>query len=126
MAISKLQLTKATLEPDSWAQAKDIFHTKVVSEEGDIAKVRQYLSDQTTASDALESCRKAKIRAEGEYSTGWVTIGGKKLFLREKIGKILKKVSLLVQYGDIAVQHSPETTSLIWAAFRMMLQVPIL
>lgn len=109
----------------SWEIAKSLFHEKIKEEEGDLTKLQEFLRDNTTAKQAVESCELARKKADSEYSKGYVTIAGKELFLRKKLGRILKKVQMFVQFGDIAIQSNPETTSLIWAAFRMMLQVLI-
>lgn len=110
----------------SWEIAKSLFHEKIKEDEGgDLTKIQEFLRDNTTAKQAVESCELARKKADNEYSKGYVTIAGKELFLRKKLGRILKKVQMFVQFGDIAIQSNPETTSLIWAAFRMMLQVLI-
>lgn len=110
----------------SWEIAKSLFHEKIkVEEGGDLSKVQEFLHDNTTAKQAVESCELARKKADTEYSKGYVTIAGKELFLRKKLGRILKKVQMFVQFGDIVIQHHPDTTSLVWAAFRMMLQVLI-
>lgn len=122
MATSEVALGE--LRESAWDKARHIFHEKVREEEGgDLAKVQQFLRDTTTVNLALESCESVRKKAESKYSTGYVTVGGKELFLRKRLGSILKKIQMFVQFGDIAIQHSPETTSLVWAAFRMMLQV---
>lgn len=110
----------------SWEQAKRIFHEKLKEEEGgDLTKVQEFLRDNTTIKQAVESCESARKKANGEYSEGYVTVAGKQVFLRKRLARILKKVQMFVQFGDIAIQHNPDTTSLVWAAFRMMLQVYI-
>lgn len=121
------EVTPKKIDPvSSWEIAKCIFHEKVKEEEGgDLTKVQEFLRDNTTAKQAIESCETARKKADGEYSQGYVTVAGRELFLRKRLGRILKKVQMFVQFGDIAIQHNPETTSLVWAAFRMMLQVLI-
>lgn len=110
----------------SWDKAKIIFHEKIKeSEGGDLAKVQQFLRDSTTVKQALECCESIRKKADSEYSKGSVTIGGKEIFLQKTLGRILKKVQMFVQFGDIALQQNPDTTALVWAAFRMMLQVLI-
>lgn len=110
----------------SWEQAKRIFHDKLKDEEGgDLTKVQEFLRDNTTVKQAIESCESARRKADSEYSEGYVTVAGKELFLRKRLARILKKVQMFVQFGDIAIQYNPETMSLVWAAFRMMLQVYI-
>ena len=93
-----------------WDKAKIIFHEKLKADEGgDLSAVQQFLSDNSTVKQALESCELAKKKAEGKYSG--------------RMARILKKVQMFVRFGDIAIQHHPDTTALVWAAFRMMLQV---
>lgn len=117
---------KVVVPVTSWDEAKRLFHEKVKEEEGgDLTGVQDFLRDNTTAKQAVESCKSIQKKADSEYSQGYVTVAGKDLFLRKRLGRILKKVQMFVQFGDIAIQCHPETTSLVWAAFRMMLQVPI-
>ena len=93
-----------------WEKAKEIFHEKLKGDEGgDLSAVQQFLTDNSTLKQALESCEQAKKKAEGKYSA--------------RMTRILKKVQMFAQFGDIAIQHHPDTTALVWAAFRMILQV---
>ena len=93
-----------------WEKAICLFRAKLKEDEGgDLSAVEQFLKDNTTLEQALESCEQAKKKAEGKYSP--------------KMTRILKRVQAFAQFGDIAIQHHPDTTALVWAAFRMMLQV---
>ncbi|CUS15646.1 unnamed protein product [Tuber aestivum] len=95
-----------------WDKGKYIFHEKLKNDEGgSLAHVQQFLSDTTTIKQALEVGESTKKKAEGKYSG--------------RIGKILRKMQFFAQFGDIAIQHNPETTALVWAAFRMMLQLAV-
>ncbi|KAG0636269.1 hypothetical protein HOY80DRAFT_372781 [Tuber brumale] len=95
-----------------WDKGKYIFHEKLKTEEGGtLAQVQQFLSATTTIKQALEVGESTKKKAEGKYSG--------------RIGRILKKMQFFAQFGDIAIQHNPETTALVWAAFRMMLQLAV-
>jgi len=96
--------------PSLWDRGKYIFHEKLKTKEGGtLAQVQQFLSDTTTIKQALEVGENTKKKAEGKYSG--------------RIGRILRKMQFFARFGDIAIQHNPETTALVWAAFRMMLSV---
>ena len=96
--------------PSLWDKGKSIFHEKLKTKEGGtFAQVQEFLSATTTIKEALEMGENTKKKAEAKYSG--------------RIGRILKKMQFFAQFGDIAIQHNPDTTALVWAAFRMMLQV---
>ena len=96
-----------------WVKGKDILEKKLKRKHGDPLPVQQseFLSATTTIEQALEMGENTKKKAEGKYSG--------------RIGRILRKMQFFARFGDIAIQHNPETTALVWAAFRMMLQVGI-
>jgi len=96
--------------PSLWDRGKSIFHEKLKTKEGGtLAQVQQFLSDTATIEQALEVGENTKKKAGGKYSG--------------RIERILRKMQFFAKFGDIAIQHNPETTALVWAAFRMMLQV---
>lgn len=90
----------------SWGIAKSLFHEKVKEEEGGgLTKVQRFLCDKTTVGQALESCESACKKADNEYSTGYAAVGGirRGLSLRKELKRILEKVQMFVQFGDIAI-----------------------
>jgi len=95
-----------------WDRGKDIFHEKLKTQQGStLAQVqqREFLSATTTIKEALEMGENTKKKAKGKYSG--------------RIGSIVTKMQFFARFGDIAIQHHPDTTALVWAAFRIMLQV---
>ena len=52
-----------------------------------------------------------------QRSDGWVII------VREKINSVLKVMDKYMAIGNIAIQHSPTVTVLVWAGVRLGLQV---
>ncbi|KAF8473824.1 hypothetical protein BDZ91DRAFT_339378 [Kalaharituber pfeilii] len=48
---------------------------------------------------------------------------GERVVVVERLGRILKGVQYYAGIVDVAIQHSPETTALIWAGVRFILQV---
>ena len=53
---------------------------------------------------------------------GW---HGKEIVVVERLGKALKTMDKYATIVDVAIQHSPEVTALVWAGVRGMLQVRI-
>ncbi|KAF8462591.1 hypothetical protein BDZ91DRAFT_765141 [Kalaharituber pfeilii] len=43
----------------------------------------------------------------------------------DKIGRILKGLETYASIVDVAIQHSPETTALVWASVRMIMKVAL-
>ena len=48
---------------------------------------------------------------------------GRVIIVREKINSVLKVMDKYMAIGDIAIQHSPRITALVWAGVRLGLQV---
>ena len=48
---------------------------------------------------------------------------GRVIIVREKINSVLKVMDKYMAIGNIAIQHSPTITSLVWAGVRLGLQV---
>jgi uncharacterized protein YlzI (FlbEa/FlbD family) len=48
---------------------------------------------------------------------------GRVIIVREKINSVLKTMDKYMAIGDIAIQHSPKITALVWAGVRFGLQV---
>ena len=48
---------------------------------------------------------------------------GRVIIVREKINSVLKVMNKYMAIGDIAIQHSPRITALVWAGVRLGLQV---
>ena len=48
---------------------------------------------------------------------------GRVIIVREKINSVLKVMDKYMAIGDIAIQHNPTITALVWAGVRLGLQV---
>ena len=48
--------------------------------------------------------------------------GGRVIIVREKINSVLKVMDKYVAVGNVAIQHSPKITALVWAGIRLGLQ----
>ena len=48
---------------------------------------------------------------------------GQVIIVREKINSVLKVMDKYMAIGNIAIQHSPTITALVWAGVRLGLQV---
>ena len=48
---------------------------------------------------------------------------GRVIIVREKINSVLKVMDKYMAIGNIAIQHSPRITALVWAGVRLGLQV---
>ena len=106
----EMELSGQVGSGELWEEGIRIFRDKLKADEGgDLSAVEQFLTDNSTLNQALETCELAKKQAGSKYSV--------------RMTRILKKMQMFAQFGDIAIQHHPDTTALVWAAFRMMLQV---
>ena len=47
---------------------------------------------------------------------------GRVIIVREKINSVLKVMDKYVAIGNVAIQHSPKITALVWAGIRLGLQ----
>ena len=54
---------------------------------------------------------------------GW---HGKEIVVVERLGTVLKTMDKYATIVDVAIQHSPEVTALVWAGVRGILQVRII
>lgn len=72
---------------------------------------------------SIERLQELKDGCTNELSMGR---GGKMIIPQGRIHNILKKIEKYAKIGDIAIQHHPEVTSLVWAGLRFCLQVVII
>ena len=104
------------LAPDRfWEEARDIFYQDLGQ-----AK-RANLDDTTRLEDTLASLKLAQSKVSNEYGTHTMRVGNKEFNFR--IGRIMKRLELMLRVGDAAMQFGPETVSLVWSAFRMVFTV---
>ena len=67
---------------------------------------------------ALEDEQKRRLRFPGWH--------GKAIVVVERLGTVLKTMNKYATIVDVAIQHSPEVTALVWAGIRVILQVRII
>lgn len=104
------------LTPDRfWEEARDIFYQDLGQ-----AK-RAKLDDTTRLEDTVKSLKLAQSKVSNEYGTHTLRIGSKDIEV--KVGRIMRRLELMLQVGDAAMQFGPETVSLVWSAFRMVFTV---
>lgn len=98
-----------------WEEARDIFYQDL----GPAKSAK--LDDTTRLEDTLKSLKLAQSKVSNEYGTHTVRVGSKDIDI--KVGRIMRRLELMLQVGDTAVQFGPETVSLVWSAFRMIFTV---
>ncbi|KAF8461379.1 hypothetical protein BDZ91DRAFT_376443 [Kalaharituber pfeilii] len=69
--------------------------------------------------EALQSAKEDVKKGQWQYTNS----RGERVVVVERLGRILKGVQHYAGIVDVAIQHSPETTALIWAGVRFILQV---
>lgn len=62
-----------------------------------------------------------KVREQDKWS--YIDRHGNRVQVAERIGKILKSIEHYAKIVDVAIQHSPEITALVWAGVRSILMV---
>ena len=67
---------------------------------------------------AQEDEQKRRLRFPGWH--------GKEIVVVERLGTVLKTMNKYATIVDVAIQHSPEVTALVWAGVRGILQVRII
>ncbi|KAF3246402.1 hypothetical protein TWF192_006916 [Orbilia oligospora] len=124
----KVLETENTPTTSSWEKAKAIFREKLEAEEGGKLKKTslEFLNEVVTPQQAIAQCEKTKERADKEYSSKKdVVVAGKKLNIKEKMVKILRKMSMFVAIGDVVFEHSPDTSAVVWSAIRLILEIAL-
>ncbi len=98
-----------------WEEARDIFYQDLSQ-----AK-RAKLDDTTRLEDTIQSLQLTQSKVSNEYRTHTLHVGSKDIDI--KVGRIMRRLELMLQVGDAAMQFGPETVSLVWSAFRMVFTV---
>ena len=103
-------------QPDPlWEEARDIFFQDL----GQAKRVR--FEDTTRLEDTITSLSLAQNKVSNEYKTHIARVGKKDVEV--KVGRIMKRLELMLQVGDLAMQFGPESVSLVWSAFRLIFTV---
>ena len=98
-----------------WEEGGDIFYQGLGRAKG------ANIDDSTRLEDTIETLKLSKSLLSKEYGKYTLQVGAKDLDI--KIGRIIKRLELRLQFGDAATQFGPETVSLAWLAFRMVFTV---
>ena len=98
-----------------WQEARDIFFQDLGQ-----AK-RPKLDDTTRLEDTITSLSLAQSKVSNEYGTHILRVGRKDVDV--KVGRIMRRLELILQVGDAAMQFGPESVSLVWSAFRLVFTV---
>lgn len=98
-----------------WEEARDIFYQDL----GQAKSAR--LDDTTRLGDTIKSLKLTQSKVSDEYRTHTLRVGSKDIDI--KVGRIMRRLELMLQVGDAAMQFGPETVSLVWSAFRMVFTV---
>ena len=103
-------------QPDPfWEEARDIFFQDL----GPAKRVR--FEDTTRLEDTITSLSLAQNKVSNEYGTHILRVGKKDVEV--KVGRIMRRLELILQVGDAAMQFGPESVSLVWSAFRLVFTV---
>ena len=98
-----------------WEEARDIFFQDL----GQAKKAK--FDDKTRLEDTITSLSLAQKKVSNEYGTHILRVGKKDVVV--KVGRIMKRLELMLQIGDAAMQFGPESVSLVWSAFRLIFTV---
>ena len=103
-------------QPDPlWEEARDIFFQ-------DLGQAKRARFDDTTRlEDTITSLSLAQNKVSNEYGTHILRVGKKDVDV--KVGRIMRRLELMLQVGDAAMQFGPESVSLVWSAFRLIFTV---
>jgi hypothetical protein len=73
------------------------------------------ITDSTTLQETIRTLRDVQTQSSKQYSSGDR--------VNFKLSRILKRLNLLLNFGDAAMKSAPETVSVVWSAFRMLIRV---
>src|SRR5258706_5330356 len=100
--------------PQHWKKLKDILQEKLT--EAEQQPVQAILSTACGSSTVIQDSIDSAILGLGNYANNAPS---------ETVNKILLGLQKAARLGDIAIQHSPEVTALVWAGVRFFLEVCI-
>ena len=98
-----------------WGEARDIFN------HGFCRSKRPKVDDTTRLEDTIKTLKLAKSKVPNEYGTHTLHKGSKEIEIN--VGRIMRRLELILQDGDVAMNFGPETVSLVWSAVRMVFTV---
>ena len=95
-----------------WEEAREIFYQ-------DLGQAKRAKIDDTARlEDTIASLKLAQSKVSNEYRTHTLRVRSKDINI--KVDRIMKRLELILQVGDVAMKSGPETVSLVWSAFRMV------
>jgi hypothetical protein len=97
-----------------WQEARGIFLQQLDPKE----RKKESFKDDATLDDTLKSLKLAQDKAASQYGTH---LAGKPIEF--KLGRVMKRLELLLQMGDEAMRFAPESASYVWSAFRIIFTV---
>jgi hypothetical protein len=101
-----------------WKHAQEIAKQKLPEDEW----AHLSPSPEDTVAAALNAAEEAHKRAK-EKRWSYIDKTGKKIFVVERVGRVLKIFEKYAVVVDTAIQHNPDITALVWGATRFILQV---
>lgn len=98
-----------------WEEAREIFN------QGFGRSKRPKVDDTTRLEDTIKTLKLVQSKVSNEYGTHTLHKGSKEIEIN--VGRIMRRLELILQVGDAAMEFGPETVSLVWSAFRMVFTV---
>ncbi|RPA72522.1 hypothetical protein BJ508DRAFT_381521 [Ascobolus immersus RN42] len=109
-------------EEDAWKRALDIALESKALTVAEKAELQQNRPNTTTVFSVLAEADKIRKKKD-ESQWSYTRKNGEKVVLRELFDNAVEVVAQYRSVIDTAIQHSPETTALIWAGVRLLMQV---
>ncbi|KAI5793479.1 hypothetical protein FPQ18DRAFT_332387 [Pyronema domesticum] len=104
----------------SWKKALEIATEKLADEER--LELETDLASECTVISVLKAAEDArKDRDESKWR--YTKKNGEVVILRERFDRIVEGFDKYARIIDVAIQHHPDVTSLVWASARFLLQV---
>jgi hypothetical protein len=103
-----------------WEKALKIARAKLTEREREQLEIGGLPNESVTT--ALHAANDAR-RESNDRRWKYVKRDGEEVILIDRFDKILMAIDRYSKTVDIAIQHNPEITSLVWASARLLLQV---
>ncbi|KAL2012061.1 hypothetical protein VTN00DRAFT_4779 [Thermoascus crustaceus] len=84
-----------------WDEAKQVFYNELGE------KKREKLRERTRLEDTVQDLKFAQEKASKQYGTHSGSVAGK--FIELRLGRLMRRLELMLQVGDVAVKYAPET-----------------
>jgi hypothetical protein len=102
-----------------WKNAYEIAIKSLTEDE------KNQLSEEVTSCTVSSVLDAAKVLREDRDDSKWryTKKNGDVVILRDRFDKIVEGFAKYAQIIDVAIQHHPDITSLVWASARFLIQV---